>query len=166
MELKIRHAELEDFEDLHDLYSLPKAIAGTLKTPFPSKQLWKNRLSEKPKEVTVLVAETDGKVVGSIGLHIHSNSMRRRHAAGFGMAVRDDFHRKGIGTKLLQSALNLCDNWFNIHRVELEVFTDNSEAIAFYEKHGFVKEGTFKDFAFKNGRFCDVYAMARINKKL
>lgn len=165
MEIKIRHAEVDDYEDLHKVYSHPKAIEGTLQIPFPSKQLWRSRLSDKPKEVTVLVAEIGGEVVGSIGLHIHNNSPRRRHAAGFGMAVRDDLHRKGIGSKLLQAALDLCDNWLNIHRVELEVFTDNNEAVSFYEKHGFVKEGEFKDYAFKNGAFCNVYAMARINQK-
>ena len=81
------------------------------------------------------------------------------------MAVRDDLHGKGVGSRLLQAALELCDNWFNIHRVELEVFTDNTEALSLYEKHGFVKEGTLRDYAFKNGKYSDVYAMARINKK-
>ena len=165
MEVKIRHAEVEDYEDIQALYSMEKAIEGTLQIPFPSKQLWKRRLSEKPDNLTVLVADLDNQVVGSIGLHIRDNSARRRHSAGFGMAVRDDQHRKGIGSQLLESALDLCDNWLNIHRVELEVFVDNSEAIALYEKYGFEREGTLRDFAFKKGEFCDVYAMARIRGK-
>lgn len=81
MEIKIRHAEIGDYEDFHEVYSYPKATAGALQIPFPSTELWEARLSDKPKEVTVLVAEVDGKVVGSIGLHIQSNSPRRRHAA-------------------------------------------------------------------------------------
>lgn len=165
MEIKIRHAEVDDYEDLHRIYSYSKATEETLQVPFPSKELWRNRLGDKSQEVTALVAELDSEVVGIIGLHMHSNLPRRKHAAYLGMAVRDDLRGKGIGSKLLKSILDLCDNWLNIHRVALEVFTDNHQAVCFYEKHGFVKEGTLKDYAFKKGKYCDVYAMARIKGK-
>ena len=62
----------------------------------------------------------------------------------------------------MQAALDLADNWLQYTRIELTVFTDNADAIALYRKFGFEIEGTHKQYAFRNGRFEDVYAMARI----
>ena len=35
---------------------------------------------------------------------------RRRHSGHFGMAVRDDWQGQGVGTTLMESALDLADN--------------------------------------------------------
>ena len=42
------------------------------------------------------------------------------------MAVRDDWHGKGVGTALMEAALDLADNWLNHSRIELTVYTDNA----------------------------------------
>ena len=78
------------------------------------------------------------------------------------MVVHDDFQNKGIGTQLLQAALDLADNWLNLKRVELQVYTDNARAIHLYEKSGFVIEGTHRAFAFREGEYVDSYSMARV----
>ena len=48
----------------------------------------------------MLVAEVKGEVVGNLGLHLASKSPRRRHAGYIGMAVRDDWHGRGVGSAL------------------------------------------------------------------
>jgi len=69
-----------------------------------------------------------------------------------------------VGKALLEAALDMCDNWLNIHRVELQVFVDNAAAIHLYEQLGFVQEGRHKDFAFQHGGYVDAYTMARIRE--
>ncbi|WP_233789030.1 GNAT family N-acetyltransferase [Dickeya zeae] len=96
-----------------------------------------------------------------IGFEIFSNP-RRRHAGSFGMGVKDTYQHQGIGSALLSALINLTDNWLNIHRIELTVYTDNDAALALYRKFGFIVEGESKDYAFRNGRFVDVFHMARI----
>jgi L-phenylalanine/L-methionine N-acetyltransferase len=39
------------------------------------------------------------------------------------MAVRDDWQGRGIGTALMEAALDLADNWLDLTRVELSVYT-------------------------------------------
>jgi putative acetyltransferase len=56
----------------------------------------------------------------------------------------------------------LVDNWLNLTRLELEVFTDNEPAIKLYKKFGFTIEGTLVRFAYRDGQFVDVYTMARL----
>jgi putative acetyltransferase len=78
------------------------------------------------------------------------------------MAVRDDRQGKGVGTALMEAALDLADNWLDLARIELQVFTDNQAGIALYEKFGFEKEGRHRCFAFRDGQYVDAYSMARI----
>jgi putative acetyltransferase len=62
--------------------------------------------------------------------------------------------------------VDLADNWLNVRRIELTVFTDNAAAIHLYEKHGFVIEGTNRQYAFRDGQYADVYTMARLKPAL
>jgi putative acetyltransferase len=82
------------------------------------------------------------------------------------MAVRDDFHGRGVGTALMVALINLADNWLNLHRLELEVFVDNEPAIHLYQKFGFVIEGRLVDFAFRDGEYADVFVMGRIRARV
>ncbi|MGI2176004.1 GNAT family N-acetyltransferase [Shewanella frigidimarina] len=70
----------------------------------------------------------------------------------------------GVGSKLLEVALDLTDNWLNVTRVELEVYIDNKSAISLYKKFGFEIEGTSNNYAFKYGKYVDTLFIARINK--
>ncbi len=97
-----------------------------------------------------------------LGLHTAPSRPRRRHAANLGMAVHDGWHGKGVGTALIRAAIDLADNWLNLHRLELEVYTDNESAVRLYQRHGFVVEGTLKDYAFRNGAYVDAFTMARL----
>ena len=42
------------------------------------------------------------------------------------------------------------------------VYTDNEPAIALYRKHGFEVEGELRDYAVRDGRHVNAYAMARL----
>ena len=50
----------------------------------------------------------------------------------------------------------------NVSRIEIEVYTENQAAIGLYEKHGFVIEGTCRNYAFRNGQYVDAHLMARV----
>ncbi|CAA9398179.1 MAG: hypothetical protein AVDCRST_MAG93-10085, partial [uncultured Chloroflexia bacterium] len=108
-----------------------------------------------------LVACVDAEIVGSLGLHTVERP-RRRHVADLGMAVRDDWQGKGVGTALMGAAIDLADNWLNIERIELTVYTDNHPAIALYKRFGFEIEGTHFRYAFREGQYVDAHTMARL----
>jgi putative acetyltransferase len=54
----------------------------------------------------------EDEVVGSLGLRAFPTLWRRRHVGEIGMAVRDD--RQGIGSALMEAALDLADDWLNL----------------------------------------------------
>ena len=159
-EVVIRAVEPEDYEALRDIYAQPGAYYATLQMPFPSLKLWRDRLANPNPLHRGLVGCVQGKPMGNIGLMVEANP-RRRHVAAIGMGVHDDHAGRGIGQALMHAALDIADNWLNIHRIELTVYVDNDRAIRLYERTGFEVEGTHRDYAFRDGAMVDVLAMAR-----
>jgi len=127
----VRHAEPDDYQALHRIFSGPKAIAGTMQLPLPSAEAWRKRLVESPEGLFSLVACVDDEVIGSLGLETSPTRWRMRHVGSIGMAVSDDWQGKGVGTALMEAALDLADNWLNLTRIELTVYVDNAAGIAF-----------------------------------
>jgi putative acetyltransferase len=160
--VSVRHAEPEDYEAMHRIMSAPRAAAGTLQLPLQPSEAWRKRLAEPPEGLFLLVACVEGEVVGNLGLETFPNRPRIRHSGTIGMAVRDEWQGKGVGTELMRTALDLADNWLNLTRIELTVYTDNAAAVALYEKFGFEIEGTHRRYAFRDGGFVDACSMARI----
>jgi L-phenylalanine/L-methionine N-acetyltransferase len=160
--ITVRSAEPDDYEALHKIFSGRRAIEGTLQLPLPSGEEWRRRLAEPSEATHQLVACIGGEVVGELTLWTYPTGWRRRHVGRIGMAVRDDWQGKGVGTALMEAVLDLADNWLDLTRIELDVFTDNQAGIALYEKFGFAKEGTHRRYAFRNGEYVDAYSMARI----
>jgi putative acetyltransferase len=164
MNIVIRSTEPSDYEDLQSIMAGPKVIAGTLQLPFPSAEQWRKRLAEPSEGLFSMVACVEGEVVGSLSLSTFPHRPRRRHVGRIAMAVRDDWQGKGVGTALMQAALDLADNWLNLTRLELTVFTDNAPAIRLYQKFGFATEGTLVRFAFRDGQYADSNIMARVSE--
>jgi L-phenylalanine/L-methionine N-acetyltransferase len=165
MSITIRRTEPSDYQAVQHIFTGPKAVWGTLQLPFPSAEQWRKRLAEPPEGLFSLVACVDNnEVVGQLDLYTCPNQPRRRHVGQIGMAVRDDWQGKGVGTALMQAAVDLADKWLNLRRLELEVYIDNGPAIGLYEKFGFTIEGTLIDYAFRDGHYVDTYRMARLRK--
>lgn len=159
--ITIRRAEPEDFPAVQAIYAGPRAQAGTLQLPFPSLELWRQRLQTADPNAHVLLACVGREVVGQLGLYASAHP-RRRHVGEIRMGVRDDWQRRGVGSALLVAALELADKWLQLRRVELQVYADNAAAIALYTRHGFVEEGRHPEFAFRDGIYVEAVTMARL----
>lgn len=161
-QITVRPVHPADAADLYAIVSDPRVNTTLVQTPsmeFRETEQWlENR---KPGQHR-LVAELDGKVVGSCGL-TQNHRPRLAHSGRLGLMVHADYWGQGVGSALMAAQLNLADNWLNLHRIELEVFTDNPTAVRLYEKFGFTIEGTRRMNVFGgDGRFHDEYQMARL----
>jgi putative acetyltransferase len=155
--------EPDDWRELHELWSQAGVIWGTLQMPYQSAEEVRKRI-ETPAEGSIrLLAEIDGRVVGSAGVH-RGRSPRRQHSAVIGMMVHPEYWNRGVGTALLAAIVDLADNWLRIVRLELTVYTDNAAAQHLYEKFGFAVEGTHRAYALRDGAYVDTYHMARLRE--
>jgi putative acetyltransferase len=160
--LRIRSAEPDDYAAVREIFNCPRAQAGTLQLPFPSLEMWRQRMASRAEGDYSLVAVVGDRVVGQLGLHTFPHRPRRRHAGDIGMAVHDDWQGKGVGSALMRAGVEMADRWLNLRRLELEVYSDNEPAIRLYERFGFEHEGTLRQYAFRDGVYVDAYMMARL----
>ncbi len=158
----MRRAEPSDAEGIALTFRSRSAASGTLQNPYPSIAQWEERMKSSAAKDYVLVAVVGAEVIGHAGLHTSTNA-RRAHVLSVGMAVREEWQRRGVGTRLMQASIDLADNWVGALRLELTVFCDNEGAMALYRKFGFDIEGTHRAYALREGKWVDCYAMARLH---
>ena len=159
-EFSLRAVQSRDAEAVAELVNLPGYRWGTLRLPYHTPEEVRGWI-EKPGSASIsLVAIAAGQVVGNAGLDRLSG--RRAHAGRIGMGVHDAWIGRGIGTALLAALLDTADQWLGLLRVELTAWTDNPPALALYRRFGFVVEGTHQAYGFRDGRYVDAHAMARL----
>lgn len=156
----IRAASPEDAEQLHQLHTHPSVYPHLLQLPYSTVDAWKKRLQDIEKRHT-LVAERPGEILGAISLKLY-DIQRIKHRGYLGMAIKHTHQGQGIGSALMTAIIDLADQWLNLKRLELTVFTDNEAAIALYKKYNFKIEGELQAYAFRNGEFVNAYSMSRI----
>ena len=161
--ITVRHSEPEDYEAVYRVHSGPRAMDDTLGLPFSQKGPWRERLKEARDGEVSLVACVGTEVVGHLSLYPYPEP-RRRHSGHLGIAVRDDWRRQGVGTKLMEAALDLADNWLGLTRLDLRVLAANEAALGLYRKFGFEVEGTHRRFALRAGEYADALVMARLKR--
>ena len=87
-----------------------------------------------------LLAEVDGKVVGTAGVDRLASYAKARHRAGFGISIDRAYWGLGIGRALTQACIE-CARTAGYAQLELEVVADNRSALALYESEGFIEYG-------------------------
>lgn len=68
-----------------------------------------------------------------------------------------DTRGKGYGKEALNLLLEYGFSELDFHRIQLNVLEFNHAAIALYEKTGFIKEGTYREFVLRDGRRYDLH---------
>jgi putative acetyltransferase len=157
----LRAPTLDDAPALCEMANMPRYRWGTMRMPFQSlieTRAYLERVIGSANDRHV-GAYVDSRLIGMAGLSRFQG--RRSHAAELGIGVHDGYQGRGIGTALLGALIDLADNWWNVPRLELGVFADNTGAIKLYHRFGFIEEGTRKGHAFRDGAYADVVMMAR-----
>lgn len=164
--LTIRRATARDAAAFARIMNEPDVLAGLMQMPHTSEDLWRPRLADNDlpgKLDLALVAERDGEVLGTCGLHPVGPSPRRRHVMMLGISVAPQAQGQGVGTALMQAMVDYADRWAQVLRLELQVYADNLRAQALYRRFGFVVEGRHPAYAMRDGRYVESLSMARLH---
>lgn len=158
----IRHLQPEDYDAVHQIFLSRHVIDGSMRLPFASLEATRKRL-EPGEGVISLVALDGDAVIGFAELMTFPQVPRHRHAGEINMiATREDWLGKGVGRRLMEAMIDLCDNWLQITRLGLTVWTTNTSAIRLYESLGFTVEGTMPAYAVRDGEYIDAHMMGRL----
>jgi ribosomal protein S18 acetylase RimI-like enzyme len=108
-----------------------------------------------------LVAVVGERLVGFLVAH-RGPTRRLRHRADLAMGVLLAYQRRGAGSGLVR-ALSAWAQAQRIVRIELTVMADNTPALSFYHRHGFVEEGLKRGSIRVDGRDVDEVLLGRLD---
>lgn len=106
----------------------------------------------------VYVAEDDGIVVGRLSV-ARDQHPASRHVADLGLMVAASHRRRGVGTALLEAAVDWARR-AGVRKLELHVFPWNKGAIALYDRFGFAREGYRRGHYRRGDEYVDAILMA------
>ena len=95
--------------------------------------------TDSPDEIEIL-AEIDGKVIGTAGIGRIGTKDKVKHRAEMGISVDKDYWGLGIGRALTKACIE-CAKIAGYSQLELDVVAQNERAIALYESEGFAQYG-------------------------
>lgn len=124
---------------------------------------YKKYLKEKTRIEFMIIKKQDNKKIGTIGLN---KIDRKNQKAEYGILIGEkDEWGQGYAKEATFAILNYGFKKLNLHKIYLEVFCENTNAIRLYKKIGFIEEGLFKKDVVKNGEFKDVMRMAILEEE-
>jgi RimJ/RimL family protein N-acetyltransferase len=136
-----------------DTPHLPTHVDDVLKR-FDEGEVWKS-----DRDNVSFAVEAGGQLVGYVTLWGIDTFNRRAHLGiGFGPAARG----KGYGSDACRTLLQYAFSHLGLHRVQVEVLSDNLAAVRAYEAAGFVVEGVMRESAWVEGAFVDETYMSAL----
>jgi len=109
----------------------------------------------------VIVAETDGQVIGWGSLSPYHPRSAYRRTVENSVYIRHQHHRRGIGSLLLQELISRARK-LGHHAIIAGADTEQAASIALHLKFQFKKVGHFRQVGFKFDRWLDVIYMELI----
>jgi putative acetyltransferase len=158
-DVTIRPVRVEDAEAIWRITQQEGVIETILSLPSDRLEQRRQRLAALGPSEHWFVAETNGEAIGLAGLSVGMG--RLRHSGHLFLFVAREYHGQRVGTRLLQTLLDVADRWLLLRRVELTVVADNERAWRLYERLGFEKEGLRKLSVISQGEIKDEWLMAR-----
>lgn len=89
----------------------------------------------------------------------------RNRAGWLSLALGREHWGQGYGTEALRLILRHAFMELDLHRVQLTVFAYNERALALYRKAGFTREGTFREFLWRDGLRYDMILMGMLARE-
>lgn len=134
------------------------------KVSLKSEKAWLKGWIEdiKHRRGVFLIVEVDGVISGTCSVVRHA--WKSSHVAELGIGLSKDVRGKGIGSLLINRALELATiRMRGLEIIQLKAFSYNQRAQDFYKKHGFVEVARVPDIN-KEGTeyFDDVYMVKRL----
>ena len=151
--MNIRIASEKDLKDIVYIYN--QAVAAGQRTAdiepitVASREKWfTDHTSDK---YPILVAELNNKITGWLSISPYRpGRMALRHTAEVSYYVHFDYHKQGIGGKLLKEAITMCPS-LDIKTLFAILLDSNHGSIKLLTNYGFEKWGHMPKIAEFNG---------------
>lgn len=168
-ELKLTSIEEEDIETIAKWYNdldflrYYDVVPAFPKNKSEVKEMIFNTYKSNNNYIFAIRKICDNRIIGVTGLeNILWNNGTALFYIGFG---EKESRGKGYGKEVMDLVLNFAFKELNLHRIHLTVLEYNNRAISLYEKMGFKKEGTYREFIHRDGKRYDMYLYGLLNRE-
>jgi len=107
-------------------------------------EIFKKNFVEYKDKVWYLVAENDGKIIGNLCLCESRDDDKPQAGEVMAIYLLEEFWDKGYGRKMMSHAVDMLKNK-GYNEIIIWVLEENNRARRFYEKCGFLFDGTKKE---------------------
>jgi phosphinothricin acetyltransferase len=162
MAMTIREATRGDAPAIAAMYN--QGIADRLATLETEERTPEERrawLDARGPRHPVIVAESEGRVIGFGSLNVFNSRAAYNHVADFSLYVERSWRNKGLGRRLLQ-ALTERARQLGYHQMVLSAFPFNPAGLSLYRKSGFRVVGVYREQGFLDGRWVDTIIMEKL----
>ena len=163
MSVLIRDAVADDLAQVHQIYAnyVLNELSTFEETPPTVEELVIRHTAVVSAGLPYLVASSDGTITGYACATVYRPRAAYRHTVEDSVYVRPGFHGRGIGSSLLKSLIQRCEDSDARQMVAVIGNRDNVGSILLHKKLGFHHVGILESVGFKLGRWVDTVLMQR-----
>ncbi|MBD8497830.1 GNAT family N-acetyltransferase [Paenibacillus arenosi] len=167
--IRLREYRKEDIEEvrkwvndgtitsgLHDLFQAPQSMNMT-------ESFIEMRMKPSQKEYGFVIAELDSEAyIGQVDLQIDW----KNRTGTFGIVIGNKaYHGAGYGEEALRLLMVFAFDQLGLHRLQLDVISNNERAYRSYKRCGFTEEGRLRERIYRDGMYLDFIAMGILRKE-
>lgn len=135
---------------------IPK-FTSEFRMTLEQEEAWIQSFLDAPNAL-LLVAEFENQLIGNIDLTgNHRQVMQHNALVGMGMLL--EWRNQGLGSALMQAAIDWAKSNPILENLQLEVYAENVAGINLYQKMGFKQCGIIPNLFKDNGKYCDSIMM-------
>lgn len=121
---------------LEGLRRNPEAFASTFEDEQDKSLDW---FKERIAQSRIFAAVHAQRLIGVVGLRAQADAKQRHKALIWGMYVRQEARRHGVGRRLVDAAIAYASG--HVEQIQLAVITENEAARRLYAQAGFIEYG-------------------------
>lgn len=154
----IRRAEIEDLEELLEIYNyeVENGIATLDLKPktLEERKIWfyEHNIENHP----LIVAEIDNHIAGYASLSSYREKEAYKSTVELSIYVGINYRKQGIAFTLMNEILKMAREDETIHTVVSVITGGNEASIKLHNKFGFEFCGTIKEVGMKFGKYVDI----------
>lgn len=116
------------------------------------------------RQIRFMIDKTSEKNIRTIGAIDLFDLEPKHRRAGIGIMVVEEERAKGFASTALEVLIEYAFTTLNLHQLYCNIEADNIQSLRLFEKKGFEKIGTKKDWNMRNGCWFDEYILQIINR--
>ncbi len=159
----IRDVTQTDMPTIHEIYSeqVLNGVSSWEEEPPTLDEMTQRKNAILDGGYPFLVCEVNGKVAGYSYASAYRPRPGYRYTVENSIYIHKDFHKMGIGRRLLDALIERCEAKGFRQMVAVIGDSNNHPSIDFHKRMGFIHAGTIKSIGFKFGRWMDSVIMQR-----